>query len=307
GSCFVRFGDTHVLCTATLEQSVPPFLRGGGRGWVTAEYGMLPRSTNERMRREAAAGKQGGRTQEIQRLIGRALRGVVQFEGMGERQIVVDCDVIQADGGTRTASITGGYVALVQCFKWMQKSGMIKELPLLDSVAAVSCGIYNGVPLLDLDYPEDSEAEVDANFVITGTGGIIEIQGTAEQKPFSETDFTALLALAKKGIADLTAMQQSSMRSLHGITRLVLASHNAGKLREIAGLLRPYKMTVISAVELGLPEPVETGETFVENAELKARAAATASGMVALSDDSGLCVVALDNAPGIYSARWAGP
>ena len=214
GSCFVRFGDTHVLCTATLEQSVPPFLRGGGRGWVTAEYGMLPRSTNERMRREAAAGKQGGRTQEIQRLIGRALRGVVQFEGMGERQIVVDCDVIQADGGTRTASITGGYVALVQCFKWMQKSGMIKELPLLDSVAAVSCGIYNGVPLLDLDYPEDSEAEVDANFVITGTGGIIEIQGTAEQKPFSETDFTALLALAKKGIADLTAMQQSVIAAL---------------------------------------------------------------------------------------------
>ncbi len=214
GSCFVRFGNTHVLCTATLEQSVPPFLRGGGRGWVTAEYGMLPRSTNERMRREAAAGKQGGRTQEIQRLIGRALRGVVQFEGMGERQIVVDCDVIQADGGTRTAAITGGYVALVQCFKWMQKSGMIKELPLLDSVAAVSCGIYNGVPLLDLDYPEDSEAEVDANFVITGAGGIIEIQGTAEQKPFSESDFTALLALAKKGVADLTVMQQAVIAAL---------------------------------------------------------------------------------------------
>jgi len=214
GSCLVRFGDTHVLCTATLEQSVPPFLRGGGRGWVTAEYGMLPRSTNERMRREAAAGKQGGRTQEIQRLIGRALRGVVQFEGMGERQIVIDCDVIQADGGTRTASITGGYVALAQCFKWMQKSGMIKQLPLLDSVAAVSCGIYKGVPLLDLDYPEDSEAEVDANFVITGTGGIIEIQGTAEQKPFSEKDFTALLTLAQKGIADLTAMQQSVIAAL---------------------------------------------------------------------------------------------
>ncbi|MDO9459591.1 MAG: ribonuclease PH, partial [Alphaproteobacteria bacterium] len=175
---------------------------------------MLPRSTNERMRREAAAGKQGGRTQEIQRLIGRALRGVVQFEGMGERQIVIDCDVIQADGGTRTASITGGYVALVQCFKWMQKSGMIAKLPLLDSVAAVSCGIYKGVPLLDLDYPEDSEAEVDANFVITGTGGIIEIQGTAEQKPFSEADFTALLALAKKGVADLTAMQQAAIAAL---------------------------------------------------------------------------------------------
>ena len=214
GSCFVRFGDTHVLCTATLEQSVSPFLRGGGRGWVTAEYGMLPRSTNERMRREAAAGKQGGRTQEIQRLIGRALRGIVQFEGMGERQIVVDCDVIQADGGTRTAAITGGYVALAQCFKWMQKTGMIKSIPMLDSVAAVSCGIYKGVALLDLDYPEDSEAEVDANFVITGTGGIIEIQGTAEQKPFSEKDFSALLALAQKGIADLTAMQQAAVAAL---------------------------------------------------------------------------------------------
>ncbi len=214
GSCLVRFGHTHVLCTATLEQSVPPFLRGGGRGWVTAEYGMLPRSTNERMRREASAGKQGGRTLEIQRLIGRALRGVVQFEAMGERQIVVDCDVLQADGGTRTASITGGYVALYQCFLWMQKAGMIKNIPVLDSVAAISCGIYKGTPLLDLDYPEDSEAEVDANFVITGTGGIIEIQGTAEQKPFSEADFTALLALAKQGVADLTAMQQAVIAAL---------------------------------------------------------------------------------------------
>ena len=214
GSCFVRFGDTHVLCTATLEQGVPPFLRGGGRGWVTAEYGMLPRSTNERMRREAAAGKQGGRTLEIQRLIGRSLRGVVRFEDMGERQIVVDCDVIQADGGTRTASITGGYVALYQCFRWMQKTGMIAKPPVLDSVAAVSCGIYRGVPVLDLDYPEDSEADVDANFVITGRGGIIEIQGTAEQRPFSEEHFTELMQLAKKGVAELTALQQAAVAAL---------------------------------------------------------------------------------------------
>jgi ribonuclease PH len=214
GSCFVRFGDTHVLCTATLEQGVPPFLRGGGRGWVTAEYGMLPRSTNERMRREASAGKQGGRTLEIQRLIGRSLRGVVQFEEMGERQIMVDCDVIQADGGTRTASITGGYIALYQCFLWMQKIGMLAKPPVLDSVAAVSCGIYRGAPVLDLDYPEDSEAEVDANFVITGRGGIIEIQGTAEQKPFSEESFAELMQLAKKGVAELTALQQSVIAGL---------------------------------------------------------------------------------------------
>ncbi len=214
GSCLIRFGNTHVLCAATLEQTVPPFLRGGGAGWVTAEYGMLPRSTNERMRREAAAGKQGGRTLEIQRLIGRALRGVVQFEGMGERQIIIDCDVIQADGGTRTASITGGYVALYQCFLRMQKSGMIKTIPFIDSVAAVSCGMYQGKPVLDLDYPEDSSAEVDANFVITGKGGLIEIQGTAERTPFSEENYVALMRLAKKGIAELTLMQQAAIAGL---------------------------------------------------------------------------------------------
>ena len=214
GSCFTRFGDTHVLCTASLEDRVPPFLRNTGQGWVTAEYGMLPRSTNERMRREAAAGKQGGRTVEIQRLIGRSLRGVVNFEGMGERQIVVDCDVIQADGGTRTASITGGYVALYQCFEFMRKSGMIDEVPMIDSVAAISCGIYRGTPVLDLDYPEDSEADADANFVITGKGGIVEIQGTAETVPFSEARFMELLSLAKQGISELTAMQNAVVEAL---------------------------------------------------------------------------------------------
>ena len=214
GSCLVRFGDTQVLCTASLENRVPPFLRGGGRGWVTAEYGMLPRSTNERMRREAAAGKQGGRTLEIQRLIGRALRAVVDFEAMGERQIVVDCDVLQADGGTRTAAITGGYIALAQCFIWMQQGGMIKRPPLLDSIAAVSCGMVRGQPVLDLDYPEDSEAEVDANFVLTGGGGLVEIQGTAERAPFSEEHLLAMMRLAKKGINELTAMQQIVIASL---------------------------------------------------------------------------------------------
>ena len=208
GSCLVRFGDTHVLVTASLEERVPPFLRNSGRGWVTAEYGMLPRATGDRMRREASAGKQSGRTQEIQRLIGRSLRAVVDLEAMGERQVSVDCDVIQADGGTRTASITGAWVALHQCFSWMQERDMIKEIPLKDHVAAISCGIYNGTPVSDLDYAEDSTADTDANFVMTGSGGIVEIQGTAEGDPFTETQFNDLMGLAKTSIRDLVEMQK---------------------------------------------------------------------------------------------------
>jgi len=208
GSCLVRFGDTHVLVTASLEERVPPFLRNSGRGWVTAEYGMLPRATGDRMRREASAGKQSGRTQEIQRLIGRSLRAVVDLGAMGERQISVDCDVIQADGGTRTASITGAWVALHQCFSWMQERDMIKEIPLKDHVAAISCGIYEGTPVSDLDYAEDSTADTDANFVMTGSGGIVEIQGTAEGDPFTETQFNELMALAKASIRDLVEMQK---------------------------------------------------------------------------------------------------
>lgn len=208
GSCLVRFGDTHVLCTASLEERVPPWLRGNGKGWVTAEYGMLPRSTSERMRREASQGKQSGRTQEIQRLIGRSLRAVVNAEALGERQISVDCDVIQADGGTRTAAITGAWVALHDCLKWMEARSMIEDGVLTDHIAAVSCGIYSDTPVLDLDYAEDSEAETDANFVMTGSGGIVEIQGTAEGKPFSEEEFNALLGLAKKGICSLVDLQK---------------------------------------------------------------------------------------------------
>ena len=211
GSCLVKFGDTHVLCTASLEDRVPPWLRGGGSGWVTAEYGMLPRSTGSRMRREASAGKQSGRTQEIQRLIGRSLRAVVDMEALGERQISIDCDVIQADGGTRTASITGAYVALKDCLSWMQARSMIGGNVLKDYVAAISCGIYNGTPVLDLDYAEDSEAETDANFVMTGSGGIVEIQGTAEGEPFSEDEFAALIGLAKKGIGELVDLQNLSV------------------------------------------------------------------------------------------------
>jgi len=210
GSCLIKFGDTHVLCTASLEDRVPPWLRGGGQGWVTAEYGMLPRSTGSRMRREASSGKQSGRTQEIQRLIGRSLRAVVDMKALGERQISLDCDVIQADGGTRTASITGAFVALKDCLAWMQARSMIGDNVLIDNVAAISCGIYNGTPVLDLDYDEDSEAETDANFVITGSGGIVEIQGTAEGAPFSEEEFGKLIGLAKKGIGELVDLQNLS-------------------------------------------------------------------------------------------------
>jgi ribonuclease PH len=208
GSCFTKFGDTHVLVTATLEERLPPWLKGQGRGWVTAEYGMLPRATHERTRREASSGKQGGRTLEIQRLIGRSLRAVVDLQALGERQITIDCDVIQADGGTRTASITGAWVALNDCLKWMKTRDMLKGEVLRDHIAAVSCGVYKGVAVLDLDYAEDSSADTDANFVMTGTGNIVEVQATAEKTPFSETELTTLLALARKGTAKLVDLQK---------------------------------------------------------------------------------------------------
>jgi ribonuclease PH len=211
GSCLVRFGDTHVLCTATLEERVPPWLKGLGKGWITAEYGMLPRSTAERMRREAAQGKQSGRTQEIQRLIGRSLRAVVNLIALGERQITLDCDVIQADGGTRTAAITGSWIALHDCLRWMAERAMFANWPLKDHVAAISCGIHQGVCVIDLDYAEDSSAETDANFVMTGAGGIVEVQGTAEGEPFSQERFLELLALARHGIGKLVDFQKAAI------------------------------------------------------------------------------------------------
>ena len=211
GSCFVKFGDTHVLVTASLEERLPPWLKGQGRGWVTAEYGMLPRATSERTRREASAGKQGGRTVEIQRLIGRSLRSVVDLQALGERQITIDCDVIQADGGTRTASITGAWVALADCFSWMKARDMLKTDVMRDNIAAVSCGVYNNTAVLDLDYAEDSEAETDANFVMSGNGNIVEIQATAEKTPFSEDQFLALLALARNGIGKLVDLQKMAV------------------------------------------------------------------------------------------------
>ncbi|MET0337737.1 MAG: ribonuclease PH [Caulobacter sp.] len=210
GSCLIGFGHTKVLVTATVEESLPGWLRGKGQGWVTAEYGMLPRATHSRGRREAAAGKQSGRTQEIQRLIGRSLRAVVDLKALGERQITLDCEVIQADGGTRTAAITGAWVALRLATGYLLEEGVLKADPILDQVAAVSCGVFNGVPVLDLDYEEDSNAEADSNFVLTGGGDIVEIQATGEKRGFSRAEFEALYGLAEKGISELFVMQRAA-------------------------------------------------------------------------------------------------
>ena len=211
GSCLVRFGDTHVLCAASLEDKPPPWLRGQGRGWVTAEYAMLPRATLTRSKRESSTGRVSGRTQEIQRLIGRSLRAVVDLPRLGERQITIDCDVLQADGGTRTASITGAWIALRDCLDWMVQRSILKDSPLRDHVAAVSCGVVGGAPVIDLDYVEDSTADTDANFVITGSGGLVEVQGSAEGKPFTENDLLQMMALARAGIGRLVAMQKAAL------------------------------------------------------------------------------------------------
>ncbi len=211
GSCLVRCGDTHVLCTASLEDKPPPWLRGQGRGWVTAEYAMLPRATSTRTRRESTGGKVSGRTHEIQRLIGRSLRAVVDLTKLGERQVTIDCDVLQADGGTRTASITGAFIALRDCLAWMAQRSILKDIPLKDHVAAVSCGVFQGQTVLDLDYAEDSAAETDANFVITGGGGLVEVQGSAEGAPFSEAQLLAMLALARHGVGDLVRLQKAAL------------------------------------------------------------------------------------------------
>jgi len=211
GSCFVKFGETHVLVTATLEDRLPPWLKGQARGWITAEYGMLPRATLERTRREASAGRQNGRTVEIQRLIGRSLRSVVDLKALGERQIIIDCDVIQADGGTRTASITGAWIALYDCLAWMKARAMIEQEVLRDHIAAISCGVFAGTAVLDLDYAEDSQADTDANFVLTGSGNIVEVQATAEKLPFSEEQFATLLALARKGVGKLIDLQKMAV------------------------------------------------------------------------------------------------
>jgi len=212
GSCLAKFGDTHVLCTASVEDRVPPFLRNSGRGWVTAEYGMLPRATNTRMDREAARGRQSGRTLEIQRLIGRSLRAVVQLDGFGERQLRVDCDVIQADGGTRTAAITGSYVALHRAFDYLVREDLISSIPLIDQVAGISCGVFKGEVVVDLDYAEDSTAETDANFVVTSSGGLVELQATGERGPFTRSQFERMLQVSETACAQLFALQLNALR-----------------------------------------------------------------------------------------------
>ncbi len=212
GSCFIKFGNTQVLCTASIDETVPPFLRGRGKGWITAEYGMLPRSTHNRSKREASNGKQSGRTHEIQRLIGRSLRAAIDLESVGERQILIDCDVIQADGGTRTAAITGGYVALYLAIKKLVHNGLIYKNPIINQVAAVSCGIVDGFPILDLDYNEDSNAEIDANFVMDSAGGLIEVQASAEQNTFSVMQFNEMIKLAQQGTEILFNIQKKALR-----------------------------------------------------------------------------------------------
>jgi ribonuclease PH len=211
GSCLIRFGETHVLCAASLEDKPPPWLRGQGRGWVTAEYAMLPRATSTRTKRESSTGRVSGRTQEIQRLIGRSLRAVVDLPRLGERQITIDCDVLQADGGTRTASITGAWIALRDCLAWMTQRSILRDSPLKDHVAAVSCGVVAGEPVIDLDYAEDSTAQTDANFVMTGSGGLVEVQGSAEGAPFSEAELLQMMALARAGIVQLVGLQKAAL------------------------------------------------------------------------------------------------
>ena len=255
GSCLVSFGHTKVLVTASLEEGVPGFLRGKGQGWVTAEYGMLPRATHTRGRREAAQGKQSGRTQEIQRLIGRSMRAIVDLKALGERQISIDCDVIQADGGTRTASVTGAWVALRLATKYLLDEGVIAKDPILDQVAAISCGVFDGTPVLDLDYEEDSNAEADANFVLTGHGDIVEIQATGEKRGFSEAEFESLFSLARKGIGELVALQPASAPPLGAALGLRARPAGSAGPRAASGPARA------PAARRGRPERVQSSKS----------------------------------------------
>ncbi len=315
GSVLVTFGQTKVLCTASVEERVPPWMRGSGKGWVTAEYSMLPGSTPERASREAAKGKQSGRTQEIQRLIARSLRAVCDLVALGEVQITVDCDALQADGGTRTASICGAYVALHDACTRLVQAGTIRTHPLTDSVAAVSVGIIDGVPMLDLPYVEDSRAEVDMNVVMTGAGRFVEVQGTAEGMAFSRSELDTLLGLAEGGIKELTGMQAAVLaeappRTVSGPgDRASPARAGVGQSRQGQGDRRRAVGRAAggaAAAARDVPEVVEDADTLVGNARLKARALVAATGTAAVADDTGLEVDALDGAPGVYSARYAG-
>ncbi|MBO0412483.1 ribonuclease PH [Enterococcus hulanensis] len=310
GSVVVSFGDTKVICSATLEDSVPPFLRGSETGWVTAEYSMLPRATNTRNRRESSKGKLTGRTMEIQRLIGRSLRAVVDLEKLGERSIIVDCDVIQADGGTRTASITGGFVALRLAINKLLANGELTEDPIKEHLAAISVGILpDGTVVTDLDYQEDSSAAVDMNLVMTEAGRFVEIQGTGEEATFDDNELNALLLHGKAGIEDLIAYQKEALYDEIEPEEktIVIATRNPGKAKEFAALFAEEGYQTKTLLDYpDLPDVEETGTTFEENARLKAETIAQILQQPVLADDSGLAVDALNGMPGIFSARFAG-
>lgn len=310
GSVIISFGDTKVICSATLEESVPPFLRNSGTGWVTAEYSMLPRATNTRNRRESAKGKLTGRTMEIQRLIGRSLRAVIDLEKLGERSIIVDCDVIQADGGTRTASITGGFVALRLAINKLLANGELKEDPIKEHLAAISVGVLpEGTVVTDLDYQEDSSAAVDMNLVMTESGRFVEIQGTGEEATFDDDELNALILHGKAGIQDLIAYQKEALLTeiVTEEKTIVIATRNPGKAKEFAALFAKEGYQTKTLLDYpNLPDVEETGTTFEENARLKAETIAQILQQPVLADDSGLVVDALNGMPGIFSARFAG-
>ena len=315
GSVLIEMGSTKVICTASIEDKVPPFLRNTGTGWINAEYSMLPRSTHQRKVRESSRGKVDGRTQEIQRLIGRAIRSVVDLSKIGERTIWVDCDVIQADGGTRTASITGAFVAVVDAINKLHKSKAIKHMPITNFVSAISVGIVEKEHLLDLCYEEDSNAQVDMNVIMTDKGEFVEVQGTGEERPFSREDLNKLLELGEKGNKELIKAQREALGEIAdeilGVEygdEVVIATNNAHKLEEIGDILSDldYKIYSLKDVNLDGIEIVEDGKTFEHNALIKARTIAKKTNMIAISDDSGLEVDAIGKKPGIYSARFAG-
>lgn len=310
GSVVISFGDTKVICSATLEDSVPPFLRGSESGWVTAEYSMLPRATNTRNRRESAKGKLSGRTMEIQRLIGRSLRAVIDLEKLGERSIIVDCDVIQADGGTRTASITGGFVALRLAVNKLLASGELAEDPIKEHLAAISVGMLpDGTVVTDLDYLEDSSATVDMNLVMTESGRFVEIQGTGEEATFNDDELNALILHGKAGIAEIIVYQKEALFEAVEIEEktIVIATRNPGKAKEFAALFAKEGYQIKTLLDYpDLPDVEETGMTFEENARLKAETIAQLLQQPVLADDSGLVVDALNGMPGIFSARFAG-
>ncbi|SHH26314.1 ribonuclease PH [Tepidibacter thalassicus] len=313
GSVLIEMGDTKVLCNASIEDRVPPFLKNSGTGWITAEYSMLPRSTHQRKVRESSRGKVDGRTQEIQRLIGRALRSVINLDALGERTIWIDCDVIQADGGTRTASITGAFVAMADALYKLYRQKLIDKIPIKSFVSAVSVGILNGENILDLCYEEDSNAQVDMNIVMTDKGEFVEVQGTGEEFPFTKEQLYDLLELGEKGNRMLIDAQKRALGQISDLIlgtkpQVVIATSNSHKLEEIGKILKDFDLEILSMKDVGLNgiEIDENGATFEENALIKAREVANRTGKITIADDSGLMVDAIGGKPGIYSSRFAG-